>query len=91
MQFNIPFDPIFDERLEAKIETYMYLFQHDGYLASESVKSVEDLKERIAALLYKNLRMELSFNGDFDTLNDHRLEGSVRYHVYTYFQDRFGK
>ena len=60
-------------------------------MASESATSIEDLKERIAALLYKHLRMELSFHGDFDTLNDHRLEGSVRYHVYNYFYDKFGK
>ena len=81
----------FGQFLESKVHTYIYLYYQTGGMSSNTVKSTEELKEHIIDFVIKQIRMELVFHGDFDTLYDCHLESEIKYHVNEYFEDRYNK
>ena len=81
----------FGQFLESKVHTYIYLYYQTGGMSSNTVKSTKELKEHIIDFVTKQIRMELVFHGDFDTLYDCHLESEIEYHVNEYFEDRYNK
>ena len=81
----------FGQFLESKVNTYIYLYYQTGGMSSDTVKSTEELKKLVTDFVVKQIRMELVFHGDFDTLYDRHLESEIRYYVNEYFECRYNK
>lgn len=81
----------FGQFLESKVHTYIYLYYQNGGMSSDTVKSTEELKVHVIDFVTKQIRMELVFHGDFDTLYDCHLESEIKYYVNEYFEDKYNR
>lgn len=81
---------IFDECLDAKIDTLCYRFYKDDKFEYLTYLPFEKMRDIMADKIYEDLKDELEFNGDYDTANDERLYETVRCHTHFYLTEDCG-
>ena len=81
---------IFDECLEAKIETLAYIYYNDDDFECLLYLPFEKIRDTITNNIYKDLKDELIFNGDYDTAYDDRLYETVRCNTHFYLTEQCG-
>lgn len=81
---------IFDECLDAKIDTLCYRFYKDDKFEYLTYLPFEKMRDIMADKIYEELKDELEFKGEYDTANDERLYETVRCHTHFYLTEDCG-
>ena len=81
---------IFDECLEAKIDTLAYQYYNDDDFEYLLYLPFEEMRDTMADDIFEELKEELIFNGDYDTAYDDRLYETVRCNTHFYLTEQCG-
>ena len=81
---------IFDECLEAKIDTLAYQYYNDEDFEYLLYLPFEEMRDTMADDIFEELKEELIFNGDYDTAYDDRLYETVRCNTHFYLTEQCG-
>ena len=81
---------IFDECLEAKIDTLAYQYYNDEDFDYLLYLPFEEMRDTMADDIFEELKEELIFNGDYDTAYDDLLYETVRCNTHFYLTEQCG-